>query len=39
MLRGVTLADVFSPPPVPPVPVLATLGIRTPAEPTKTSNA
>ncbi len=39
MLRGVTLADVFAPPPVPPVPVLATLGIRTPTEPTNHPNA
>ncbi|MCU0705961.1 MAG: Rrf2 family transcriptional regulator [Fimbriiglobus sp.] len=39
MLRGVTLADVFAPPPVPPVPALATLGIRTPNETTNHPNA
>lgn len=40
MLRGVTLAEVFAPPPAsPPVPVLATLGIRTPNEPTNQPNA
>jgi Rrf2 family transcriptional regulator, cysteine metabolism repressor len=33
-MTEMTLADVFSPPPAsPPVPVLATLGIRTPTEP------
>ncbi len=40
MLRGVTLADVFSPPPAsPPVPILFTLGIRTPTEPANHPNA
>jgi Rrf2 family protein len=40
MLRGVTLADVFAPPPAsPPVPVLFTLGIRTPTEPSNHPNA
>jgi Rrf2 family transcriptional regulator, cysteine metabolism repressor len=40
MLRGVTLADVFAPPPAsPPVPELATLGIRMPTEPTNHPNA
>jgi Rrf2 family protein len=38
LLRGVTLADVFAPPPASP-PVLATLGIRPPAEPTAHPNA
>ena len=40
MLRGVTLADVFAPPPAsPPTPLLTTLGIRTPTEPTNHPNA
>jgi len=37
-LRGVTLGDVFAPPPASP-PVLATLGIRSTAEPTAHPNA